>query len=94
MDDGPPTYERLDVANVTPRTAPPYATISFAERNSRFVLTTRDGSGRMLIGPLGVNYFLDGRPDHATFFLRRWDMPPFRSRGRSQSGYDPQESGG
>lgn len=77
MTDLLPVYRRIDVADVTSRTAPPYGTITFTERNSRYVLLAENG--KMLIGPLGVNYYEDGPPDAAVIYLRRHDVPPRRT---------------
>ena len=73
-----PTYQHINVAEVTPRTAPPYALISFTQRNSQYVLPI-DGSDKLLIGPLGVNYYPDGPPTAEGVYLRRWDAPPTRN---------------
>lgn len=74
----PPVFVRIDVTDVTPRSAPPYGTITFTERNSRYVLAADDVPGKLLIGPLGVNYFEDGAADHEVIYLRRADMAPTR----------------
>jgi len=76
-------HHRIDVARVTPRSAPPYATITYPERNSIHVLTSDDGTGKLLIGPLGVNYYEDGAPGRDVVYLRRWDMPQTRQRRRN-----------
>lgn len=73
-----PDYVRINVAEVTPRTAPPYARITFTERNSRYVLPNEDGD-KLLVGPLGVNYHLDGQPDSDGLYLHRWDVPARRN---------------
>jgi hypothetical protein len=82
-----PTYVRIDVTAVTPRTAPPYVLMTYTERNSRYVLLSDDGSGKLLVGPMGVNYFEDGKPTLEGIYLHRWDQPPGRAR-RSRSGHD------
>lgn len=74
---GQPTYVRVPVEKVTHRTAPAYGTITFNERNSKHVLSD-GGSGKLLIGPLGVHYYQDGPPDSQVIYLRRWDVPPGR----------------
>lgn len=76
----PAPYQRINVADVTPRTAPPYATITHVDRSSRFVLTSEDAT-KLLIGERGVNYFVDGPATRDVIFLRRWDMPPQRGDG-------------
>jgi hypothetical protein len=73
----PARFVSIAVASVTPRTAPPYGTITHTERNSSHVL--RAENGKMLIGPLGVNYFQDGTPDNEVVYLRRWDVPAVRN---------------
>jgi hypothetical protein len=74
----PVQFTRIDVTSVTPRTSPPYGTITHVERNSRHVL--RAENGKMLIGPLGVNYFEDGPADNWVVYLRRWDVPGVRDK--------------
>jgi hypothetical protein len=76
----PPDYVRINVAAVTPKTAPPYAAITHTERTSRYVLSSEDGT-KLLIGDLGVNYFMDGPATRDAVYLRRWDQPPFRGDG-------------
>jgi hypothetical protein len=79
-DAAVPLYERINVADVTPKTAPPYASITHTDRTSRFVLTSEDGT-KLLIGQLGVNYFADGPADRDMIYLRRWDQAPRRGDG-------------
>lgn len=90
-----PDYPRIDVTDLTPRTAPPYAMLTFIQRNSYHVRAP-DGSGKLLVGRYGVPYFPDGKPSNDGIYLRRQDRPPVRGpRGQlSQSGNDPQETGG
>ena len=71
-----PQYVRINVASVTSRTAPPYAAISHVERSSRHVLEAPDQ--RLLVGPLGVNYHVEGA-DLDVVYLRRMDVLPGRS---------------
>lgn len=66
-----PHYARIDVERVTPRSAPLYGTITHAERNGRHVLPGSDGI--LLIGPLGVNYRVEGS-DNEVVFVRRADV--------------------
>lgn len=78
-----PVFHRIDVVAVTPSTAPPYGRITHTERNSRYVLAADDGSGKLLIGQLGVNYFPDGPADQDEVYLHRHDVPPCRARRQS-----------
>jgi hypothetical protein len=73
-----PEYVRINVPDLTPRTSPPYVMLSFNERNSRYVLAAEDGSGKLLVGPYGVNYYEDGKPTQDGIYVRRWDVPPVR----------------
>lgn len=75
-----PVYQRINVADVTPQTAPPYVSITHTERSSRFVLSSPDGD-KLLVGHMGVNYFMDGPADRDMVYLRRWDQPPHRGDG-------------
>lgn len=79
-DQIPPEYVRINVTAVTPQTAPPYVTITHTERTSRYVLSSEDGT-KLLIGELGVNYFMDGPATRDMVYLRRWDQKPFRGDG-------------
>lgn len=92
-----PVYRPIDVVAVTPRTSPPYALMTFVQRNSRYVLA-KDGSDKLLVGPLGVNYFVDGKPSSEGIYLRRWDVPPFRGPKpkpkKSRSGNGSRKNGG
>ena len=78
----PPIYQRINVAELTPRTAPPYVALTHTERNSRYVLPAEDGQGhgKVLIGVLGVNYYEDGPADRDMVYLRRFDQPPTRGK--------------
>jgi hypothetical protein len=71
-----PIFYQIDVANLTRMTAPAYGTISHLELNSLHVL--RGDPGLLLIGPLGINYWIEGS-DKQLIFLRRWDRPSVRS---------------
>jgi hypothetical protein len=86
-----PDYVRIDVSDVTPRTAPPYVMINFIQRNSQYVLPSDDGSMKLLLGRYGVNYYEDGPASNDGIYLRRWDVPPVRGpRGRwSRSDHIP-----
>jgi hypothetical protein len=78
-----PDYARIDVTDVTPRTAPPYVLMSFIQRNSSYVLAADDDPGKLLVGRYGVQYHEDGKASQDGIYLRRWDVPPVRgSRGR------------
>jgi hypothetical protein len=68
-----PTYARIDVTAVTSRTAPPYGTITHAERLGPHVL--RGEGDLLLVGPLGVNYYVENATNEF-IRLRRFDMPP------------------
>jgi hypothetical protein len=75
VPDGIPLIYHLrniDVAGVTPRTAPRYGWISHIQANSHYVLET--GTDLLLLGALGVNYCIEGR-DEEGFYLRRSDVP-------------------
>lgn len=67
------THRRVDLSRLTPRTAPPRVMLSFTERNGPHVLAGR--GGLLLLGPLGVNYFVE-RSDAQGLYLRRWDVRP------------------
>lgn len=69
-----PGYQRIDVASVTPRTAPPYVRLTYTQRNSSFVLPDGNDGEKLLVGPLGVNYFIE-RSDAEGIYLRRFDRP-------------------
>lgn len=76
-------YVRIDVAGITPLTAPPYGTITFHERNGANVLVGQNLL--LLIGPLGVNYYVESS-DADVIYLRRFDMRPGRTAdGKSSS---------
>jgi hypothetical protein len=67
-----PEHVRINVHDITPRTAPPYIRVTHAERMGPDVLS---GSGSLLlVGPLGVNYYIE-RADSDSVYLRRFDMP-------------------
>lgn len=89
-----PDYVRIDVTDVTPKNAPPYAMLTFIQRNSRSVF--RFKNGKMRIGRYGVYYFEDGTPSQDGIYLRREDVPPVRGpRGRmAQSGNDRRKTEG
>lgn len=69
-------FYRIDVEKVTRMTAPRYGTITFTERNGMHVLP---GPGDLLlIGPMGINYHIEGSDD-SVIYLRRWDQQTLRS---------------
>jgi len=75
-----PVFYRIDVANVTRMTAPRYGTITYTDRNSVHVLA---GHGDLLlIGPMGVNYHVEGS-NNDVIFLRRWDQPTVKGHGHT-----------
>jgi hypothetical protein len=81
-----PRHVRIDVSAVTPQTAPPYVLMSYAERNSQYVLTGKQG--RVLVGPLGVEYVTESTSLEA-IQLRRVDVPSF---GRAMASWRAQLS--
>lgn len=68
------THQRLFLATLTPRNAPPRGLISHWERTGPHVLPGDDDEGLLLCGPLGVNYYIE-RADADVLYLRRWDVP-------------------
>lgn len=80
-----PVYVRINVAEVTPKTSAPYAVISHTDRSSIYVLVSTDGSGKVLVGPLGVNYYEDGPPDNSVVYLHRWDVEARRKKLRGSA---------
>lgn len=71
-------FYRIDVVRLTRMTAPRYGTITYTERNSAYVLA---GPGDLLlIGPLGVNYHVEGS-NNEVIFLRRWDQMSTKGHG-------------
>lgn len=74
-----PVFFPIDTTTVTRLTAPAYGYITWNDSRMPGVLPAR--WDLLLIGPLGVNFHIEGKDDRF-IYLRRWDQPSVRSNSR------------